>query len=127
MTSEQQVIEAFGLGSALATIGADVKHLVTSFAEIKTSLGGAITDIGNLKTNDARQDEQIRVLMAWQAAHDAAPRPDYITKDDFNALRAEVAGGRLTWPKLFAGLGGIAGIISVTIAWLNAAGAFDRI
>lgn len=125
VTSDQQVAEAFGLGTALATIGSDVRHLVTGVTELKTTLGGAVGDINKLKTDSARHDEQIKTLFLWRDGV-----PTYATKDDFDSLRTEMIASRLTWPKLLAGvaaLGGVAvGGCAVIVTIASNLGVFQR-
>ena len=126
MNPEQAVVEAFGLGTALATIGSDVKPVVAGVAEIKGTLQGAVTDIQGLKTNDARQDEQIKTLFSWKQSVETAPQPEYATRADFEALRSEVVGSRLSWPKLLTGAAAIIGGLALLLNWAAALGAFSR-
>ena len=126
MNPDQAVVEAFGLGTALATIGSDVKHVVAGVAEIKGTLAGAVTDINGLKTNDARQDEQIKTLFAWKNSVESATPPEYATKADFDLLRNEVAGTRLSWPKLLTGAGALIAGAALLLNWAAQLGAFTR-
>lgn len=128
--AENQIVEAFSLGSTLATIGTDVRHLVTGVNELKTSLKGAVDEIGTLKTNDARQDEQIRTLFAWKRELEERPQPDYVSRADFEQLRQDIQSSRLTWPKLIAGLAALGGVLiaagSLLLAVAENLGVFGR-
>lgn len=124
--AEKQISEAFSLGTTLATIGADVRHLVGGVDELKGTLGTAVTDIGRLTTNDARQDEQLKTLFAWKRDIESTPEPDYVTRDDFDQLRNDIQSSRLTWPKLFTGIAALAGAAAVLLAFAESLGAFGR-
>ena len=123
--TEHQIVEAFSLGGTLATIGTDVKHLVTGVHKLELALQGAVDDVGTLKTNDARQDEQLKTLFAWKREVETAPAPEYATKADFNELRAEVSNSRLSWPKLLAGAGTLIAGAALLLGYANARGAFS--
>jgi len=128
--AEQQIVEAFSLGSTLATIGTDVRHLVSGVEELKGSLRGAVDEIGRLKGDSIRHDEQLKTLFNWKREVETATEPEYVTKVDFEQLRSDIQGSRLTWPKLIAGLAALGGVLiaagSLLLAVAENLGVFSR-
>jgi len=121
VTSTADLTEAFSLGSNLA--------------EIKTTLGfvrqtvektdGTVTDmssrLGAVEVEQGKQGEQIRTAFQRIEAVEqrpAATAPDAVTRAEFEEVRNEVKSGRLSWPKLLTGAGGIVATLAI-IAWFD--------
>lgn len=128
VTAEQT--EAYGLGATLATISTTLRFVSGTVTKMDNSLDGALRELGMMRVDVGRHDEQIRTLFAWKLAQEGTVTPDYATKTDVSELRTELAGNRLTWPKLLAGFSALGGVAIAGCALLltvaNNLGLFDR-
>lgn len=116
VTLSEQLAETFGLGQSLGEIKQSLGHVARDVSEVKTTTNSMSSDLTTIKVQQATQGEQIVTLFRNDAARQAelqAIRDGLVPRIEFDALKTEIASGRLSWPKvatLITALGGIAGL-----------------
>lgn len=119
MTTTVELAEAFGLGSALAKIDTTLDFVRTTVEKTDSTVTDMSTDVSMLKVEQGRQGEQIRTaFQRIEAAEAKLGAGTAVSRGEFDELKTEVRGARLSWPKLLAGAGGIAATI-VVLTWID--------
>lgn len=121
MTTTAELAEAFSLGSRLAEIATTLGFVRQTVEKTDGTVTDMSARLGAVEIEQGRQGEQLRT--AFQRIEAIENRPPQVAHGDvarpeFEELKAEVRAGRLSWPKLLAGLGGLAAFVAV-IAYID--------
>lgn len=123
VTSTVELAEAFGLGSTLSKIDTTLDFVKATVEKTGSTVDAVATDVSTLKVEQAGFREQlrsafVRIEKLEQAPPPPPPPPAEVTRNEFEELRTEVKASRFSWPKLFAGAGGIMATLGI-IAWID--------
>ena len=123
MSKEQ--IEAFGLGKTLGEMSVSLGHIGKDVAEVKQTTNAMSGDLTQIKITLGEHGTMLTSHDRDIAELKAAPST-YATKAEHEQLRLEVAGSRLTWPKLLAGVGAVIAGAALLLNWAAQLGAFTH-
>lgn len=122
LNATEQIAEAFQLGTVLARIETNLGHVGETTRRIDQTVTGMSERLGVLEIASGRQDEQLRTAFRRieQLEERDSVAVDTPTRREFDDVKAEVAHGRLSWPKVGALLAGLSAgfvVVGVIDSW----------
>jgi hypothetical protein len=109
------VADAFQLGSVLAELRADMRHLRATGDSTFLIVQTTQNQVAEVKLTQGIQGQKIESQERRITSLEEAERPDYVTKEEHRRLEGRIDEARLTWPKLLAGGAALSAMIGVVI------------